>query len=887
MPRRATYRVQLRREFGFAEASAQADYLAALGVSHLYCSPYLQAAQGSTHGYDVVDPTRVSDELGGRDAHRRLTQALHDHDLAQLLDIVPNHMSVADRGNRWWWDVLADGMSSPYARFFDIDWEADEPRLRHRVLLPLLADQVGRVLEDGEISLVREGGDLLVAYAEHRFPLSLESLAELLAEHPSAAVASWRQRVGSLPAGDDAAARRARFDQRADLRQTLADRLTDELTAAEVDSMLASCSSDVAELDHLLNEQHYRLARWQTAVEEVNYRRFFDINTLVALRIEDPEVFAESTALIAELVRRGDADGVRVDHIDGLRRPLEYAARLRETMPPQTWLLAEKILARGEQPPPWALDGTSGYDFLAIANGLFVDPDGRAPLEALHAEFTGNGSDFAPFAREGKRELLQTSLVSDVGRLTGLLATICDAYPAQRDHTHSELSEAIVELIAAMPVYRTYVDPSRGTASDVDAGIVRGAAAEALNGNPHIDGRLLDFIADLFVFGEPEDVATSDTSAMQATQRDFLVRVQQLCAAATAKGVEDTAFYRHLVLTSLNEVGDSPAHFGVTCQEFHEHNRRTQESRPHTLLATSTHDTKRSEDVRARINLLSEIPDAWATAAKRWHALNDKHRQGEWPDRAMEYLLYQTLVGAWPLRAGRVTDYMRKASREARQHTSWLQPNDAYDSGLAAFAAAVLADPWFVADLEGFVATLAPHGSINSLSATLLKLTSPGVPDIYQGTELWDFSLVDPDNRRPVDYALRRRLLDEARARPLSRTWPEGSTAGIAKIGLIATTLALRRRRADAFDERGPYAPVWARGEFADDVVAFTRGDPACVISLVQRRSLRRGGRWGATMITLPEGRWENLCDGVEHRGEVRVGDLLPSFPVALLERAA
>lgn len=886
MQRRATYRVQLRREFGFAEASAQADYLSALGISHLYCSPYLQAAQGSVHGYDVVDPTRVSDELGGRDAHRRFTRALHDHGLGQLLDIVPNHMSVADRGNNWWWDVLADGMSSPYARFFDIDWEADEPRLRHRVLLPVLADQVGRMLEDGEISLVREGGDLLFAYAEHRFPLSLESLAELLAQDSSSSVAAWRQRVGSLPAGENAEARRVRFDQRADLRRTLADLLTDEAVAVAADRTLAELSGDLAELDRLLNEQHYRIARWQTAIEEVNYRRFFDINTLVALRIEDPEVFAETTGLVIELVRRGDADGVRIDHIDGLRRPLEYAARLRETLPPQTWLLAEKILARGEQPPPWPLDGTSGYDFLAIANGLFVDPAGRAPLEALHTEFTGNGSDFATYARDGKRDVLRTSLLSDVERLTSLLATICDAYPSQRDHTHGELSEAIVELIAAMPVYRTYVDPTRGTASDVDAGVVRGTAAEALNGSPHLDGRLLDFIADLFVFGEPEDVATGDTSTLQATQRDFLFRVQQLGAAATAKGVEDTAFYRHLVLTSLNEVGDSPAHFGVTGEEFHEHNRRTQESRPDTLLATSTHDTKRSEDVRARINLLSEIPDAWAIAVRRWHALTDKHRQAEWPDSAMEYLLYQTLVGAWPLSAERVIAYMRKASREAKQHTGWLRPDDAYDECLAAFAAAVLADPLFVTDLEGFVATLAPHGSINSLSATLLKLTSPGVPDIYQGTELWDFSLVDPDNRRAVDYALRRRLLDAARAGVLSRTWAAGVTMGTAKLGLIATTLALRRRRAEAFDERGAYEPVWAQGEFADDVVAFTRGDPACVISLVQRRSLRRGGRWGGTMITLPQRRWENLCDGAEYQGDVSVGDLLASFPVALLERA-
>jgi (1->4)-alpha-D-glucan 1-alpha-D-glucosylmutase len=885
MPRRATYRVQLRREFGFTDAAAQADYLAALGISHVYCSPYLQAGRGSAHGYDVVDPTRFSDELGGDEAHRRFTDALRGHDLSQLLDIVPNHMSVADRGNRWWWDVLADGMSSPYARFFDIDWEADEPRLRHRVLLPLLADQVGRVLEDGQISLVREGGELLVAYADHRFPLSLESLAEMLAEPRVPAAVAWPVLIGSLPEAGDEAMRRARFDQRAALRQALADLLADEAVAAAVDDTLSERNSDVAELDRILNEQHYRLARWQTAVEEVNYRRFFDINTLVALRIEDPMVFAETTALVAELVGRGEADGLRVDHIDGLRRPLEYAARLREAMPPQTWLLAEKILARGEQPPPWALDGTSGYDFLAICNGLFVDPDGREPLEALHSEFTGSSSDFASCARDGKREILQTALVSDVERLTNLLATICDAYPTQRDHTHSELGEAVVELIAAMPVYRTYVDPTRGTASDVDAGVVRGAAVQAQSGNPNVDGRLLDFIADLFVFGEPEDVATSDTSATQATQRDFLFRVQQLCAAATAKGVEDTGFYRHLVLTSLNEVGDSPAQFGVSADEFHEHNRRSQESRPFTLLATSTHDTKRSEDVRARINLLSEIPDAWTAAVNRWRALNEVHRQGQWPDRAMEYLLYQTLVGAWPLSVERVIAYMRKASREAKQHTGWLQPNEAYDTCLAGFVAAVLADARFTDDLAAFVATLAPYGSVNSLSATLLKLTCPGVPDIYQGTELWDFSLVDPDNRRPVDYALRRRLLDTARAKPLHRTWPAGAKSGTAKIGLIAEALALRRRRPEAFDGRGAYTPCSAQGDFADDVVAFTRGDPACVISLVQRRSLRRRDRWGNAVITLPKGRWANLCDGGRHRGEVLVGELLAHFPVALLER--
>jgi (1->4)-alpha-D-glucan 1-alpha-D-glucosylmutase len=887
MQRRATYRVQLRPGFGFDEAAAQAPYMASLGISHVYCSPYFQAAAGSTHGYDVVDPTRISEDLGGQAAYQRFTAALAAAGLTQLLDIVPNHMSIADRRNRWWWDVLADGQGSPYAGFFDIDWEVDEPRLRHRVLLPVLGDQVGRVLEDGEISIVREDGSLLIAYFDSRFPLSVESQAELFSGMSVAAAVTWPARVSALPAGRDRAERRLRFEQRRHLEEALSALLTDERVAEALDRVLDQHNTDIGALDHVLNEQHHRLARWQTATEEVNYRRFFDINTLVALRIEDPVVFEEATALTVRLVAAGDVDGLRVDHIDGLRRPLEYADRLRAATSAEAWLLAEKITARGEQPPRWALDGTSGYDFLAIVNGLFVDPLGRDRLEALHTEVTGNPNDFELYARDGKREILRSTLRSDVERVTSVLARICDAYPSHRDHTHSELSDAVVEMIAAIPVYRTYVNPRAGGASDIDAGIIRGAAARTAADNPDLDARLLDLIADLFVVGEPEDMATSDTADTPSLQSDLVQRMQQLCAATTAKGVEDTACYRHLVLVSLNEVGDSPAHFGVSADELHQHNLRTQADRPQALLTTSTHDTKRSEDVRARIDVLSEIPDEWATVVRRWTAMNGAHRRGEWPDTAMEYLLYQTAVGAWPLSVERAVAYMGKAAREAKQHTDWLRPDEAYDAALAAFVGGVLSDERFTADLEGFVATVAPYGRINSLATTLLKLTSPGVPDIYQGTELWDLSLVDPDNRRPVDYTLRNDVLETSRSAPPAASWSADPGSGAAKLALIASALALRERRPEAFDQRGEYVPRRAHGEFADDVVAFTRGDPPGVMSVVQRRSLRRRGNWGETMIMLPDGAWRNLADGTERVGEVRLADLLAAFPLALLERAA
>jgi (1->4)-alpha-D-glucan 1-alpha-D-glucosylmutase len=884
--RRATYRLQMRDDFGFAAAAAQARYLSRLGISHAYCSPYTQAAAGSTHGYDVVDPTAISDDLGGVAAHRAMCEAFSANGLTQLLDVVPNHMSNADRRNRWWWDVLADGQGSPYAAFFDIDWDVDDARLRHRVLLPVLDDQIGRVLEDGAIRLVREDGTLRVAHLDDRYPLSAETVAGLLGAAAGARIDGVIAAVASLPPGLDAAGRRQRHAAREAVAAAIATLLDDGAVADAVDAVLGELSTDVAALDRILSEQHFRLARWRTAVEEVNYRRFFDINTLVGLRMEDPEVFAESTSLIAELVRRGDVDGLRVDHIDGLRRPLQYGARLRDATGARAWLLAEKILQRDEEPPRWELDGTSGYDFLAAVNGLFVDPDGRDALVALHEEVTGQSADFAMVALEAKREILRSTLTSDVERLTGLLANVCAAYPAQRDHTHSELRDAVVELVAAVPVYRTYIDPRTPPQPAADVATIRAAAAAAHANAPEVDERLLDFIVDLFVLGEAEDVATPDDD-MRLAQGDLVLRLQQLCAAATAKGVEDTACYRHLVLVSLNEVGDSPADFGRDVESFHAFNSRTQSRRPLAMLATSTHDTKRSEDVRWRLDVLSEVPREWAACVRRWRAMNEVHRHGGHPDAAMEYLLYQTLAGAWPLSVERAVAYMDKAAHEAKRATSWLAPNEAYDATLRDFVSAVLGDRRFVTDLEGFVATLIDWGRVNSLSATLLKLSSPGVPDIYQGCELWDLSLVDPDNRRPVDYAWRAALLDAHDGHDAAQAWAADRDSGAAKLLLIRDALALRARLSDAFDERGGYAPVRAVGAFPDDVVAFTRGTPPAVIAVAQRRPLRRRGQWGDTMLSLPDGDWRNICDGSGASGPTALAGLLARFPVALLERTA
>src|SRR5680860_1279092 len=625
---RATYRVQLHAGFGFDDAAAIVPYLAKLGISHLYCSPYLQARAGSTHGYDVVDHARFNEELGGAEAHGRLLDALREHGMGQILDIVPNHMAINDSANAWWWDILKLGPHSLYASFFDIDWDPPEDKLRRKILVPILGDHYGRVLEAGEVQFGYAEGEPVARYFEHTLPLA----------------------PGTEP--------------------------------GDIDSV----NRDVEAVHDVLEEQNYRLARWRVASEELNYRRFFAINDLAALRAENPEVFRQTHALILDLVERGELQGLRIDHIDGLRRPAEYLAKLRAAAP-DVYIVVEKILEPDEALPDWPVQGTTGYDFLNRLNGLFVDPAGAGALTSVYETFTGDVADLDDQRRTKKLALANSELASDLERLTDLLAEICERHRRYRDYTQRELRSALVETMAAFPVYRTYVNPASRSVGETDRRVIEKAIETARSRREDLEVELFDLLRDVLLlrFDQP-------------AENNLAMRFQQVTGAVMAKGVEDTLFYTYNRLTSLNEVGGDPGRFGVSPDEFHRANAAAQREWPVAMLATSTHDTKRSEDVRVRISLLSQLPDRWGSAVGRWSEMNMRHRTRDRPSRGDEYLLYQTLVGAWPLGVGRATDFMTKAAKEAKLHTSWIDPDEDYDAALRSFVEAALGDDAFVSE---------------------------------------------------------------------------------------------------------------------------------------------------------------------------------------------
>ncbi|HEU4342147.1 MAG TPA: malto-oligosyltrehalose synthase [Candidatus Binatia bacterium] len=871
----ATYRVQIHAGFGFAEAAAIAPYLAQLGVTHLYCSPYLQAARGSTHGYDVVNHQQVNTEVGGAEGHARLSASLRQNGLGQILDIVPNHMAIAGPENPWWWDVLENGHSSRYAYYFDVEWDPPEAKLRNTVLLPVLADHYGRILEKREFRLEREGGRFIIRYHDHVFPVSPRSLDTLLATAAercgSDDLAFIADALGWLPPStsvDRIAVQRRHRDKEV-LRGQLARLCAEQLkVAAAVDQMVAEMNVDPDQLDALIERQNYRLAFWRTAGRELAYRRFFDINTLVGLRTEDERVFADTHALILDWLDRGILDGVRVDHPDGLRDPEQYFERLHTACPP-AWIVAEKILEPEEQlPRTWPIAGTTGYDFIYRVNHLLVDPDGEGPLTQFYAEFTGEPTDFATIVREKKHLVMREVLGSDVNRLTALFVEICERNRRHRDYTRHELHEVLREAIAWLPVYRTYLRAERGQISEDDFNRIIGSIESARANRPDLDGDLFDFFRDILLLRVRGEVET-----------ELVMRFQQLTGPVMAKGVEDTAFYCFNRLVSLNEVGGNPGSFGFSLDQFHRACSTMQSLWPRTMVTTATHDTKRGEDVRARINLLSELPGLWSDAVRRWSHHNERHRANGFPDRNMEYLLYQTLVGAWPVETDRAVAYMEKASREAKTHTSWTNPSPTYERPLRAFVEGVLNDAQFQTELAAFVKPLIEPGRINSLSQTLIKLTAPGIPDFYQGTELWDLSLVDPDNRRPVDYAVRRRLLSELGEMTAEQIWNR-SDEGLPKLWLIRQALKLRSDRQLCGTESS-YRGLFARGAKADHVVAFARGERA--LTVVPRFVIKLEGNWGDTSLDLPAGRWLNQFTGESVEKEIRLADLLKRFPVALL----
>ena len=867
--RRCTYRVQLRPGFGFREAAGIVGYLARLGVSHLYTSPYLAAAPGSTHGYDIVDHRRVNEELGGDEGHELLRERLRDAGLGQLVDIVPNHMAIDRPENEWWWDVLENGRSSRYASYFDVDWDPPESKLRDTVLLPVLSDHYGRILESGELRVERDGRTFRIRYGDRTYPCSPKTLDRILAD---AGLDDLALDAASLPSSehDDEASIADRHDRKERLAREIGRRCaSDPDIARELDAAVERLNADHEALDDLLSRQNYRLAYWRVASQELDYRRFFDITDLVALRLEREHVFRATHGLVLDWAREGRIDGIRVDHPDGLRDPEEYLERLAAGAP-RAWLVAEKILGADETlPESWPIAGTTGYDFCALASGLFVDPAGEAPLTELYAEVTGERRAYGEILYEAKHDVMRTSLAADLERLTVFFVRICEGRRRYRDYTRADLRAVLRETVACFPVYRSYVRAERGIVRPADEAVTLEAIAEARRRRPALDGELFELLRDILLL-----------RITGPNETGLVMRLQQFTAPVMAKGAEDTAFYRYSRLVALNEVGGDPGRFGTTLAAFHDHNARIQARWPETLLETSTHDTKRAEDVRIRIALLSQDPRGWAEAVRRWRSLTRRHWVGVLPDGEMEYLLYQTLVGAHPLPLDRAVAYMEKAMREAKRRTSWARPDEAYESTVRVFVEGALRDDAFVADLAVFADGLVAPAREASLALTLLKLTSPGIPDLYQGSELWDLSLLDPDNRRPVDFIARERLLADVERMDAAEALARAGE-GAPKLFLVKRALDLRARRDAAF--AGAYLPLCAKGRRADDVVAYSRGDE--VVAVAPRSTLGRGA-WADTRLPLPAGAWRDVLSRREVRGgEVALDDLVEAFPVALLER--
>jgi (1->4)-alpha-D-glucan 1-alpha-D-glucosylmutase len=980
----ATYRLQFHAGFTFRDAAHIVPYLRDLGITHVYASPYLKARPGSKHGYDVLDHQHLNPEIGDDGDYAAFIDALRRHDLGQILDVVPNHMGIVGNENVWWNDVLENGPSSPYSAYFDIAWQASpRPSLRDRVLLPLLGEPYGQALEAQKIRLHYEAGAFTLHYFEHRLPVApctwvrilthdLDKLESTLGKD-SPGLQEYQSiltAVRNLPPRSEQAEERIAERQRE--KEVIKRRLA-TLTAsnAEVRQHIAEVvvryngeagsphSFDL--LDQLLDEQAYRLSSWRVASDEINYRRFFDVNELAALRMERPEVFAATHALILQLLRERKLSGLRIDHPDGLFDPRQYLRRLQRhyllelarqayqsnheyqridwnelegplrvridagALPDRSlYVVVEKILGSGETlPADWPVHGTTGYEFLNLLGGLFVDPAGAKPFTALYRGWIENYTPLAQLIYEKKLLILQLSLSSELQMLTLALDRLAQRQRWSRDFTFHSLRRVLREVVACFPVYRSYI--AGGSVHDTDRRSIDVAIRAARLRNPTLNRSHFDFLRDVLFLHHDERATDEDVSEQQR----FAGQFQQVTAPVMAKGLEDTAFYLYNRLTSLNEVGGDPGRFGIFPPALHQALAQRQQHWPHALSTTSTHDTKRSEDVRARINVLSEMPEAWRDCLARWSAMNETHRvlveEERVPDRNVEYFLYQTLLGAWPAEPDddaehaefvhRIQAYMEKATHEAKVHTSWINPNADYDDAIRQFVVRILdlqASPTFLADLRAFQRRIGRYGFFNSLGQTLLKITAPGAPDTYQGTELWDFSLVDPDNRRPVDYDRRHRLLGDLleRAREpehrgaLTGELLETMTDG--RIKLYVTALALRCRRAHpGLFASGFYLPVEPSGARAEHVFSFVRrqGERAALVAvprlltklLPDAAGLPHGpGVWSDTRLSLPEElarrSWHSLFTGEtlaveEYRGRhvLPAAQVFGRFPVALL----
>lgn len=988
----ATYRLQFNHTFTFSDAITLLPYLKRLGISHVYASPYFGARPESMHGYDIIDHNSLNPSIGSMEQYERFIEALHSHGMGQILDTVPNHMGINDSGNSYWMDVLENGPSSPYASFFDIDWQPLKQEMVNQVLLPILGDQYGHVLEKQELQLSYDHGAFFICYYEKTLPvaprtyamilqLTLEHLLQLSApeEEYVLELQSILTALEHLPPRTEADPQRIAERQREkEIIKRRLNTLTESAPAVRsaLDTTLHVFNGTPGEprsfdrLDELVRAQAYRLAYWRVAAEEINYRRFFDVNDLAAIRMEQPAVFEATHQLILRLLAEGCVNGLRIDHPDGLWDPAGYFRNLQRYylltlaerhIPPEEaadeeqrqalqqelldlydetrrsdphslmarplYLLVEKILGERELlPAEWTVDGTSGYEFLNLVNGLFVDSANARTLEGIYSTFIHHRTSFNDLVLSKKKQIMLISLVSEINVLANQLNRIAEHNRYVRDFTLNSLTYALREVIASFPIYRTYI--ADGVLPERAQPYIETAIKSAKRRNPVTDPSVFDFIRDVLLLKYP---GTADEDERRL-QQDWVQKFQQVTGPVMAKGLEDTAFYIYNRLISLNEVGGEPQHFGVSVAEFHRANQERQERWPHTMLTTSTHDTKRSEDVRTRIDVLSELPQEWKSALTRWSKLNRRHKTNvegrDAPDRNEEYLLYQTLLGSWPAGGAtpwtepdhasyveRIQAYMQKALKEAKVNTSWVNPNQAWDEAVQRFVARVL-EPTprngFLPDLHAFARRVIELGALNSLAQTVLKLTAPGVPDIYQGNESWDLSLVDPDNRRPVDYAALSAQLDmltaqrkEQGAATVARALLDEPATSGSKLYVTTHTLNLRRAHADLFTE-GSYVALEAVGPHAAHVVAFARrlGDrevivvtPRLVGGLLRGTATLTSELWADDLLLLPYGTagtsytqlfTDIRVEVIEHNGSaaVSLAAIFADVPVAVLINA-
>ena len=924
MTPRATARLQFHAGFTLDDAVPLISYFRDLGISHLYASPLLKARPGSTHGYDIVDPNRINPELGGEEALDRLVAALRAAGMGLILDIVPNHMGVGGADNGWWLDVLEWGRRSPFAEFFDIDWDPPDPLLRDRMLAPFLGAPYGTVLESGDLTLKfePESGKFFVHYFEHRFPIAPSSYAGILHTASDPGLEGLARIFSGVADPGPAEAARAAAGVALNV---LRDHAATREGARAIDAAIAAHDPGTEEgsqrLHALLEEQHYRLAWWRAATDEINWRRFFDVTSLGGLQVERPRVFDATHELILRLFAEGKIDGVRVDHVDGLADPRAYCRKLRRCLqamaakrPPdapqgEALLLIEKILAPHERlRGDWMVDGTTGYDFMDEVAGLLHDPEGEAPLTALWTTMTGRSGEFGEEAREARRQILRENLSSELNGTAALLHRLAGQDLSTRDFTLTAIRRALTEVLVHFPVYRLYV--SAAGRDEVDGRTLAWAMAGARRTVRATERPLLDLI-DQWLGGEsPRNLPLAQRRLrLRAAQR-----FQQLSAPVAAKSVEDTAFYRYGRLISRNEVGSEPSHFSETPAAFHADCRDRAQRFPRAMLTTATHDHKRGEDVRARLAVISERPGEWEQALGRWTRLNaGLKREVDGllaPDAVDELMLYQTLVGAWPLdlaagdEAGvaafveRVLAWQEKALREGKRRSEWAVPNEAYEAACRDFVHAILAPgraSRMQEEFAAFAKRLSPAMALNSLAQTLLRCATPGIPDLYQGTEFWDLSLVDPDNRRPVDFDARRAALsDGAGPDTLLPHWHDGRV----KQAVIHRILSLRTRHPALFAQ-GDYLPLEVEGEHAEKVFAFARrhGDLVAVgvvtrlaYGLIGETPLVPADAWGDTALVLPPSLSTTELHDVltgENRPlsgrSVPVATLLDCLPVALL----